>query len=446
MRAHAKIGPLWLTGTLLLLAIGLQFQIVLPVGTTGLKVCPADIAAAFLAVQMILHHPRDGAVPLSRCRTLPYWLAACTMVLVISVAIGFIRSGHISTWGLGNKLIGWGVLLTYLASGLFVGSALGEGGQRWFARLLIYACVGTGLLAVLLVLVVGYTRILPQIVTHFPVRGFVNNRNAFAFLQISAMALLLAHGWARTPFLGRREREILCGICGAVIVYSGSRSGLPTFAIVILVALLMRAISPGSLIRSILYALACWLGLELARDVMIWFMQYYDASKVKSMGMFGAGLPPLFMNPPQLVVHDTTAGSSDAERLNSYLEAVELWLTAPVFGAGLGSALDASIAKHGTPLITHNTALWLLSETGIVGLAAFIGLGWVTTRSLFPLRTEDDRAHFRLAALLILILFTIMSLAHEMLYQRTLWLVLGWALAVPQAGGDRSKEAAECAD
>lgn len=438
---QTKALSLWPAAALLLLAIGLQFQIVLPVGSAGLKICPADAVAAFLAAHMVAHRLRDGAGPLSRSRTLPHWLAACTVVLAASVAIGFFRSGHLSTWALGNKLIGWGVLLAYLAGGLFVGTVLGTSGLRRFARWLIYACVGTGFLSVFLSVVVVYSRLLPQELTHFPVRGFVDNRNAFVFLQMGAMTLLLAHGWARTPFLGSREREILCGICGTVIVYSGSRSGLPAFAIVAVAALVLRAISPGSLIRSVLYALACGLALELARDVMIWIMQLYDATKVEKMGAFGAGLPPLFVNPPQLILHDTTAGSSDLQRLSSYWEAFELWLTAPVFGAGLGSALDASVAKHGTPLIIHNTALWLLAETGIVGLAAFAGLGWVMTRPLFPLRTGDDHACFRLAALLILVLFAIMSLAHEMLYQRVLWLMLGLALAIPRAKADKS-----CAD
>jgi lysylphosphatidylglycerol synthetase-like protein (DUF2156 family) len=81
----------------------------------------------------------------------------------------------------------------------------------------------------------------------------------------------------------------------------------------------------------------------------------------------------------------------------------------------------------GLPLVIHSTLVWLLAETGLAGTAVFLGAAW----HLFSdaLRHRGDPA----AALLLLILcaLAVMSLAHEMLYQRAFWLLPGAVLAMP---------------
>jgi hypothetical protein len=71
--------------------------------------------------------------------------------------------------------------------------------------------------------------------------------------------------------------------------------------------------------------------------------------------------------------------------------------------------------------------VWLLAETGPVGLAVFVAAAW----RLFAdaVRRRGDPA----ATLLILMFcaFAAMSAAHEMLYQRAFWLLLGAVLAMP---------------
>ncbi|TVR99875.1 MAG: hypothetical protein EA406_01775, partial [Rhodospirillales bacterium] len=81
----------------------------------------------------------------------------------------------------------------------------------------------------------------------------------------------------------------------------------------------------------------------------------------------------------------------------------------------------------------HNSLLWLLAELGLVGTSVFL-FG-------FAALTYSVLRHCRLPAsprdrllLLLLFIFGMFSLVHEVVYQRIFWLVLGLTLTVPAAG------------
>lgn len=433
----------WQTAALALLAAGIQVQIILPIGAVGLKVCPADLVAGVLTLLLLVRRVRFPALPLSIAPRLPLWLALATGALSLAFVIGYVRMGHISGWALSGKLLGWFGLLSYLASGLWIGASMGDRGRRRFVGLFIGISVACGSAAMFFALVLFLLRILPDALTNYPLRGFVDNRNAFAFLMLAAMSLLMAVGRCEQPLFSPWLRSVLCGICGLCIVYSGSRSAIPLMAILVALALWLRAIDLRSVAGAVCSAIVAWATLEVARAILLYAYQL-NSTNVNELGSFGKGMPTLFGQGGRTVVpSDTTAGSSDMERLTGYMEAVDLWLTAPIFGAGLGVFIDNHLAHYHTPVIIHNTVLWLLTETGVVGLAAFGGLAWNLARPLVPKRESkrSDGEAFRLAAFLFLLVFAAMALVHEMLYQRVLWLMLGLGLAA--AGGRSGSSCAE---
>jgi O-antigen ligase len=102
-----------------------------------------------------------------------------------------------------------------------------------------------------------------------------------------------------------------------------------------------------------------------------------------------------------------------------------LFLDYPIFGAGLGSFFAAS--KSTTSKVIHSTPLWLLAEFGLVGTAIFVlPVARIAAAELRRIRGIDASGRL---ALLIIIALAIMSFVHELLYQRTFWLLLGAALA-----------------
>jgi O-antigen ligase len=94
--------------------------------------------------------------------------------------------------------------------------------------------------------------------------------------------------------------------------------------------------------------------------------------------------------------------------------------------------------RAGDPLVIHNTLVWLLAETGLVGFVVFFAAGvvilWATMR-----RLRDPTDVGMTTIFLFVLAFASMSMVHELLYQRVLWFVLGVCLAsVPARLIDKS--------
>ena len=100
----------------------------------------------------------------------------------------------------------------------------------------------------------------------------------------------------------------------------------------------------------------------------------------------------------------------------------------PIYKRAIGSFMASEIRMGRAPLVIHSTPIWLLAELGLVGLCIFVAPAFRIFWSEIRRRTPDTSAF-----LLVMIIggFAVMSLVHEMLYQRTLWLLLGAALASP---------------
>ncbi|HMU31537.1 MAG: O-antigen ligase family protein [Nitrospira sp.] len=122
--------------------------------------------------------------------------------------------------------------------------------------------------------------------------------------------------------------------------------------------------------------------------------------------------------------------SSNLERWETLTHGLEMWQQSPVLGVGLGVFNEKSPMWAGHPQVIHSTPLWILAEFGLLGGAVF---GW----TFFLLAHHAIRSGTTQPAncilLLLLVAFAVFSLAHEIFYQRILWLVLGAVLTRPYA-------------
>jgi hypothetical protein len=76
--------------------------------------------------------------------------------------------------------------------------------------------------------------------------------------------------------------------------------------------------------------------------------------------------------------------------------------------------------------VIHSTPLWLLAEMGLAGFAVFAWFGFTLARISL---TGKDRES---AALLFAVLgFCAMGAVHDMIGQRSIWLLAGALLVVP---------------
>ncbi len=116
-------------------------------------------------------------------------------------------------------------------------------------------------------------------------------------------------------------------------------------------------------------------------------------------------------------------GASFKDREAQNRTAIGLFMDVPYFGQGLGYFVET------VGIAIHNSFLWLLLETGLIGTVSLTGFLLISV--YFCYRGRDDP--FLLSMITVSAAFMTMSMTGEFLYQRHLWILLGLALAVPPA-------------
>jgi hypothetical protein len=96
---------------------------------------------------------------------------------------------------------------------------------------------------------------------------------------------------------------------------------------------------------------------------------------------------------------------------------------------GLGTGLGSQLADSGQ--IVHNTAIWLLVEMSLVGLAYFAAVAWLPIKTTLRMRSHDRRLATALLGGHVVML--VASFGIEALYQRQWWMLIGLAMAAPGA-------------
>ena len=361
---------------------------------------PAAVLAAMLSVGVWIS---QRGWPEMRIRHFWPYVLATTIVIAISIALGMSSIGWTS-WAVVNKGVGWLVLLCYVASGVLI---VQYGGEAGFNRLVTTFAV-SGCTVVLLVVILAFVD-----AGHLPDRaeGFAQNANGFAFqmLMVAACCIALNTGRARLCCLALVILGLWC---------SHSRAG-EAAAVAMGFAYVALVVSEKGWRFSLL---VCAVGVAI-----------------------GLGAAIAFISSAAFKLHLQQINTSDYEHVYSLMEGWRMFKSHPILGAGIG----AFIHEHpnfddGRGLIIHSTPLWLLAETGLVGASVFAMtfVRFVVTE-LRRWRLHDVPGRVLLFAVLGM---GAMSSMHELLYQRTFWLLLGASAAckvVPSIGGKSNLDEVE---
>jgi len=390
-----------LTATVLVL-----FQIYVPVRETRINVNLADPVVLLGGLMFVYRAARER--PAWRVPGTMTGLALLTGVMALSWLHGLAAFGW-NDWAFGNKFVGWFFLMAYAATGAALPEKLGLDG---FAAMTesFTAALGAVLGLELVLMAAAAIDLVSTPFVKVPLEAFSQNRNALAFLITMATAAL--------GNVGPSRRFWLLGVFLAAQWETGSRAGYGATVVLLCLSAWLRALTVRDIGKGLLLAVAV-IGVFSAIPAVFGIYDF-DA------------LHPALSNP-----------SSNAERLKSILGGLSLFLEHPVFGAGLGGY----VASQGPSdfVIIHSTPVWLLAETGIVGLLCFAAVGLRIVYREWPGLRIDPVSN---TIVLAMVAFAMFSAVHEMLYQRSFWLLLGAALAVPlrdTANGRRFKRAAAAA-
>jgi hypothetical protein len=436
-------APAALAWTLpVLAAIAMLFQIHVPLAASKLNVNLADplviVAACLFAIECL------------RMRLYPQWrlplfnihLAAMTAVIVLAFAHGWLDFG-LTAWAFTNRFAGWFVLLAYLATGALAVAHGGQAGLRLVLRCFIGAVLAITALDALIFSGVRIGIAIPEELIVPRLEGFAQNPNAFALQLVLAIAAIIA-------VVDRARPQTLCLALALVgLWFSGSRAAFIALGVLLLIALVMRAVSLRRLLIAAAMALATvevvdWLPeivitVVRASQVVVNFVWGAIAAVIALITSSPQPSGPLLtgelvLTPPRFSALEIIAGgygSSNVQRIASLEGGLAMFEAHPLFGAGLGAFIESYTRAHGVPLVIHSTPLWLLAETGIVGLLVFLApLLRILKHETYDAERKDPA---RIFLLLALPAFAAIAAVHDILYQRPFWLLIGAALACQPA-------------
>lgn len=418
------------------LGIALQIQASIGIQTdySGLRINLGDLILPFAGLFILITLAcKKSELPRWHIPFGFFWPLLLTGVMTVALFHGRAETDTWSHWALLNKYLGWLVLMAYFGVGAWLAANLGNPPARMFLRLFILFFLLTVLTGVVALI---YRDIHPPdiISSMSQLRGMMGNRNAYGFIILIILSFMTIYELKnlQAPF-SQWLPWAFYFFLPLILVYNGSRIVFGSAIVLLLLSLILfgrQTLKPvffpfflGFLIVIGMYCVnERWVFRESQN---IYTASFLDAAKTNNFD---------FENYKNQMNY-----TGDTVRLRVLSDALELWKQHPIMGAGLGTFLNYQKEKYSDsekPVldIIDTTPLWLLTETGLVGLFAFLAfyglILWTCWKNRSPVK--DDLDVLRVALLLILPGFAIMSLFHELLYARHLWFMLGMALAVPK--------------
>ncbi len=331
-------------------------------------------------------------------------LLVATTVLIIGFMHGWAVFG-LTDWAFYNRLLGWFVLLSYLLTGALIVTEAGRIGLTAISCMYIVACA-TIVLTELCLRIWGHALGLDFLKwTYGGFYGMIGNPNAFGFQLILAAALGLAGRTFWVERYGFILQSILLGVILAGVSYTTSRTTSLALVSVLTVFFMLGRLN----VRQLMTAVAVAVAVVVTAIV----------------------IAPLDTSTPYSLLGGVARQEIQSDRILSIVGGWEMFKSHPLFGAGLGAFMQKHVAETGTPLVIHSSYLWLLAELGITGFLAFMIIPVSVLHSIWLKRAclEDWSA---IALVGCMVAFGVMSLAHELAYQRAFWFLGGAALAVPK--------------
>ena len=380
------------------MAVAVQINATLPVGTTGLRLSLADVLLMVLVpygVTTALRH--RWTTPTWSLPYVPAWLLAMTAVFTVSLFIGYRSAGEWLPWALFNKYAGWFVLCAYFLTGAFLAAL---GGQAIIQRCLTVFCIFAAWAAALLLVaypVLFQVDTLDYLVLTTRLTALLQNPNNFGLVIVIALCIGL-------PNRVFKNWHVAVLIAALILTFSRGAwiSGAAAFGALLL------------LDRQSLKPLKIALPLGIGAVLLLMGINHLITE------LLASSAAPILSNRLDI------EGNTITQRIGINELALRLFLEAPLFGIGLGTFYEAAKAA-GLPsggATIHNSLLWLLTETGLAGASVFVGFYVACLRRFYLSRVQP----YQTAMLAVLVAFAAMSMTGEYLYQRYLWLLLGLSL------------------
>jgi len=396
------------------------FQIIIKYGESAISVNLADPFAILALSVVLLNAVFSRSAPRWRFLRVNSLLLLITLVMFLGYVHGFYSIGA-NGWAIG-KIFGWFVLLGFASSGYLAAAYYGLPGARRIIETMV-AVICVIIISQIALRVLHLYGIIHWSGFTYSIDGYVGNRNALAFQIICVAAAFISLSPLYQSGRLRAFPSIKCSDFAVMalaimitgIFYTSSRSGIVTILVLLLFAGVFNMMKRSNLLASFIVSCVFY-------AVIIYFPAVLDFFGDLLSFVLGDNFSfPHIQTQPEFSMSESDAGRAS---INS--AAITAWLQSPWWGNGLGYFFHKSSQLVGFPVIIHNTALWVLTEFGVAGLSCFALMFIYLCASAFLKKKRGVRDN---AILLLLLGFALMSLFHEVMYQRVFWFLLGLLLA-----------------
>lgn len=398
-----------------LAALAFQFTLTLSLQGSAIRISLADLLmplALLLTFGFICHRVSVGFA-FDRVVSgwpLLLWGGLTSVWLTYALVAGYLEIGSWSAWALQNKYFGWYALFFFVFSGFALERLLSQFGPRFLGA---YVVVGWSIaFATTATFIVALWVLLPKVFLigpDFRAVGMLVNPNAFALATAVAIILQLS---GRVPLPESRWLRV-AGLTSLLVVFvlTGSRSAWMAFTVAVVIMTIVTRWE--------------WRNFKLAVPLAAAVLAVLVSLQPAQTLVLEGDQPKRVYVGRDVVV--TANHVSVSHRMEQFDGSIALWKSAPLMGAGLGVYLQREIQLgKGLPQQIHNTYLWLLAETGLVGFFLFTGFFVTLLVGSWRGRRHDDCL---LVAIPILCMFGLFAMLQEALYQRHIWFLAGILVA-----------------
>lgn len=406
------------------LAITIHLSIILPIGTAGIRLSASDLIIPIVAILLVSTAiwNKSFCLPIRPIIRPLSVLLIFSLWLFLSIINGYYYTGEMISWALVNKGIGLLVLLAYMVCAYWLWFHTDGSDHILFVKaFLITAWLIAALQIIYMICLISGFFAATKL---WRLTGFSDNSNAYGIMLATVLAVHLAFIpklWPKNNLLNYAGMAITL----TVLYFTGSKSAMLGLFVCILVYLFLRRMQITVLLKSGLVSLLLILFITHYPTLLSEYMTQSSTERRQQIEQSAAMLSQFGKDRSDI---DNAAVS---ERIRTGKKALQMWMQRPFIGIGIGSFYYSELSGDvDNPIILHNTGLWLLVETGIIGIIIFLLLLYSVLSRVVHCLNDDIDGSIALAFLGVIAVAIGSSVGTEILYQRQFWLFLGCALAV----------------
>ena len=400
-------------------AILILFQAYVTLFDKTISINFADPFAILALAFLVLYSINSRQFPQWKIVEFNWILIAITLLILFGFLNGVLEIG-VTQWAFVGRLLGWLVILGYLSIGPLLVTYFGAQGVRFFGMTIAVTASVIIIFQVIMRWLQSYG-LIDWLFFTYNFEGYAGNRNAFSFQMLICSVFLLSYFKIYAKAFGGNDLlELKTNIYSSLNIYYNKKYifGFSFLHGIILAGIVFSGSRAGIITTFCLFFL-------------VWFMTSSCRFFIKTSLFFSVFIcfVPIFfelignVNP---IYSAISSVESDTERWKSIANGLKMWQESPLLGAGLGVFIHKSTEWSLAPVVIHSTPVWILAEFGLLGAAIFL---WAFIKLILgdiKSRTTFSSSH---PIILLLIVFVVFGLVHDMFYQRIFWLVLGIFLA-----------------